>query len=57
VPAASQVFSQLIFSMKTGLGQVFFPFDDDVAIGNVRITRLGYTGAGYVEDGLLATLR
>ncbi|MDP2820116.1 MAG: hypothetical protein Q8O29_17940 [Polaromonas sp.] len=43
--------------MFTGFGKVFFPLDDDVAVGNVGIPCLGNTGARYVENGLFTALR
>ncbi len=56
VPAPCQVLGQLILGMTPRLGQVFFPLDDDVVVGNIGITGFGHAGAGNVEYGFLAAL-
>ena len=57
VPLARQVLGELVFGVPPGLREVFLPFDDDIAVGNVGVTGFRHAFARDVEDGLFATVR
>ena len=56
MPAACQVFGQLVFGVLTGFDEVFFPFNDDVAVCNIGKPGFGRATARYVENRLFTAL-
>ena len=56
MPTACKVFSQLVFGVFTRFGEVFFPFNNDIAVRNVCITRLGTANTRNIENGFFTAL-